>query len=599
MTLGRSRSRRRSRRRPTKRSRSTRSSSRSRRSPTKGSRGRSAGVRLANTAWPIAHGNPFNSDSVRLGFLRPETRKLDTCGGLKVHPMATPLAEFWDYGDPVSVVKGDRGIWYASGFKSVYALQAKGSTGGFKLLSSLKTSAGTIKMEKKKGESSFHGSYALVDRKGDYYVAFGKNVERFRLVGGRLTKGELPRMTGFEEDDHLIGLNVGSKGQLVGATSAGRVLVLRPGASSWGVVDLREGGKGDLRISNSIAMGSDRSGKVNDIAYIGTAYSLVTVNTWTGKVTGKADVPYSGSWGMSRLGPFGTGSSPTTFRLKGVQYATITDGKFTPMSLYVFRIEESGRISGTTSIEVTFGDSDMSTSEQSVCVYVEDGMARILLCNNYSGIESRFDMSDVNLRPLVGKTWLGRVDKLLGLFKALKGTTPETSKAINVNLSTVLLGSGAVGVSLFEFTASAGGGELRERWSNMQVSPLTCIPMQTKKRAWVVGTLTDTGPVSIIGFDARTGRVAAQSPLYEDGPMANTIANRILHNVCYAGVENDGDRIVFGTAGGVFTVTPDYVSSSPPAVTKSGLMAVINGIAGKYNGAKAAIFRYFLTSRVS
>ena len=260
-------------------------------------------MRLANTAWPIAHGNPFNSDSVSLGFLRPETRKLDTCKGLKVHPRATPLAEFWDYGDPVSVVKGDRGIWYASGFKSVYALQAKGASGGFKLLSTLKSSPGTIQMAKKKGESSFHGSYALVDRKGDYYVAFGKNVERFKLVGGKLTKGTLPRMSGFEEDDHLIGLNVGSKGQLVGATSAGRVLVLRPGASSWRTIDLREGGKGDLRISNSIAMGSDRAGKVNDIAYIGTAYSLITVNTWTSRITGRVDVPLLRVVGDEPSGP--------------------------------------------------------------------------------------------------------------------------------------------------------------------------------------------------------------------------------------------------------------------------------------------------------
>ena len=81
--------------------------------------------------------------------------------------------------------------------------------------------------------------------------------------------------------------------------------------------------------------------------------------------------------------------------------------------------------------------------------------------------------------------------------------------------------------------------------------------------------------------------------------MADTIANRILHNVCYAGVENDGDRIVFGTAGGVFTVTPSSTSSSPPAETKSGLATVIDGIVGKYSGAKAAIFRRFLTSKVT
>ena len=254
-------------------------------------------------------------------------------------------------------MKGDRGTWYASGFKSVYALRAKATSGGFTLLSGLKSSSGTITVTKEKGESSFHGSYAFVDRKDDYYVAFGKNVERFRLVGGEFTKGTVPRMDGFRGDDHLIGLNIGSRGQIVASTSAGRVLVLNPGSQSWRVLDLRECGKGrNLRVSNSIAMGSDRSGEeVNDIAYIATSYSLITVNTLTMKIAGKTGIPHSDSWGMGRLGPFGTGSSPTTFRLKGIQYATVTDGRFSPMSLHVFRIEEDGRISGATSIKVTFG----------------------------------------------------------------------------------------------------------------------------------------------------------------------------------------------------------------------------------------------------
>ena len=109
---------------------------------------------------------------------------LDSCTGLTVHPLPTKLESFAEYGDPVSIVKDESGKWYASGFRSVYVMRAKGKNGGLKLVSTLKSIKQALTVTKKKGESSFHGSYALVDDRGNYYVALAKNVMKYKLQGG-------------------------------------------------------------------------------------------------------------------------------------------------------------------------------------------------------------------------------------------------------------------------------------------------------------------------------------------------------------------------------------------------------------------------------
>merc|ERR1711953_934594 len=130
------------------------------------------------------------------------------------------------------------------------------------------------------------------------------------------------------------------------------------------------------------------------------------------------------------------------------------------------------------------------------------------------------------------------------------------------------------------------GGSIRLKWSNVDVSSLTGIPLQTEDRVWIVGTERPrqkrfskgkaVGPISLFALDRETGKIVVRAPLpgsidvakdcvIEDFIRAaiqslpiirQTVAldsylNSTLNNIFYAGVETDGEAVVFGSIAGV------------------------------------------------
>jgi hypothetical protein len=284
---------------------------------------------------------------------------------------------------------------------------------------------------------------------------------------------------------------------------------------------------------------------------------------------------------MSRLGPFGTGSSPTTFELNGGTYLAVTDGQVEPMNLQV--AETNGAFianAATFSLGVQFGDSKFSTSEQSISVMVTDSEAHLVVVNNYVGINS-FDLEDPNI-------WSVHEEHLPEILQ--HGNTFLSSPSGQEGLSTgsaqksvpLAVGACSAGVNLYAFD----GGSIRLKWSNVDVSSLTGIPLQTEDRVWIVGMErpqrrrffggVSVGPISLFALDRTTGQIVVRAPLPgsadagKDGVIEDFIHNAIqrlpgvrqavalerylnstFNNIFYAGVQTDGEAIVFGTIAGV------------------------------------------------
>merc|ERR1712176_263179 len=286
-------------------------------------------------------------------------------------------------------------------------------------------------------------------------------------------------------------------------------------------------------------------------------------------------------WFMTRLGPFGTGSSPTTFDLNGHNYVTVTDGQVEPMNL---RVAETNagfiRNAAALSTGVAFGQSKFSTSEQSTSVMVTGGEAHLAVVSNYVGVNS-FDLEDPNI-------WSVHEEHLPDILhhgnKFLSSPSGQESLSTGSAQKTVPLGVGAcsAGVNLYVFE----GESIRLQWSNVNVSSQTGIPLQTEDRVWIVGTErpqtsrflggTRVGPVSLFALDRATGQIVVRAPLSgsedaaKDGVIEDFIRNAIeclpvvrqavalerylnstFNNIFYAGVQTDGEAVVFGTIAGV------------------------------------------------
>merc|ERR1712151_698251 len=326
-----------------------------------------------------------------------------------------------------------------------------------------------------------------------------------------------------------------------------------------------------------------------EIAFIPTAWGVITMNVDKQSprpISFRAIEPFSAptvgeGWFMTRLGPFGVGSSPTTFNLNGGQYVAVTDGQVEPMNLHVAEIN-SGFIANATTVStgVTFGQSKYSTSEQSVSALVTCGEVHLIVVNNYVGINS-FDLEDPNIWS-VHEEYMP--DILQHGNKFLSSPSGKESLSTGSAQKTVPLGVGAcsAGVNLYVFD----GESIRLQWSNVEVSSLTGIPLQTEDRVWIVGTEgpqkrrilggTSVGPISLFALDRATGQILVRAPLpgsedvAKDGVIEGFIRDAIqslpvvrqavalerylnstFNNIFYAGVQTDGEAVVFGSIAGV------------------------------------------------
>merc|ERR1712187_402520 len=265
----------------------------------------------------------------------------------------------------------------------------------------------------------------------------------------------------------------------------------------------------------------------------------------------------------------------------GGQYVTVTDGQVEPMNLHVAETN-AGFIANaaTVSTGVTFGQSKFSTSEQSISVMVTGGEAHLVVVNNYVGINS-FDLEDPNI-------WSVHEEHLPDILQHgnnfLMSPSGQEGLSTGSAQKTVPLAVGACsgGVNLYVFD----GESIRLQWSNVDVSSLTGIPLQTEDRVWIVGTErpqrrkilggTRVGPISLFALDRATGQILVRAPLpgsedaAKDGVIEDFIRNAIqslpvvrqavaieryvnntFNNIFYAGVQTDGEALVFGTIAGV------------------------------------------------
>merc|ERR1712187_888400 len=245
----------------------------------------------------------------------------------------------------------------------------------------------------------------------------------------------------------------------------------------------------------------------------------------------------------------------------------------------------------TISTGVAFEQSKFSTSEQSMSVMVTGGEAHLVVVNNYVGVNS-FDLEDPNI-------WSVHEEHLPDILQ--HGNNYLSSPAGQEGLVTgsaqktvpLAVGACSAGVNLYVFD----GESIRLEWSNVDVSSLTGIPLQSEDRVWIVGTERPqkrrfftgkrVGPISLFALDRATGQILLRAPLpgsediAKDGVIEDFIRNAIqslpvvrqavalerylnstFNNIFYAGVETDGEAIVFGTIAGVNRAVQAQDSSS-------------------------------------
>mmetsp|Transcript_26443 Transcript_26443/g.105830 ORF Transcript_26443/g.105830 Transcript_26443/m.105830 type:complete len:425 (+) Transcript_26443:4697-5971(+) len=326
---------------------------------------------------------------------------------------------------------------------------------------------------------------------------------------------------------------------------------------------------------------------VGDVVYVPLAIGLAAVDVATpGEVRLLkywAVPPYVGadrlsSQFMNRLGPYGTGSSPTAFGLSSSSakktFVTITDGQVQPMRLWVFSDDDAA----PTVVNVTFGASPFSTSEQSVSVLVEDDAkkASLVVVNNYAGL-ANFDTADPNVWSTTGAD----LEKAAAwVANTTEGQAQYAKGHVNIAISPVVAATCAAGVNRYDFD----GATLKLQWSNTEVCSQTAIPLQTPRRVWLVGALRAAPTaVGLVALDRASGAVDLVVPLPEAlasdasfdpltafdavlglrdldleggfGVTDRDAFNRLLlKNIQYADVETDGDAVLFGTVGGLVRV---------------------------------------------
>jgi hypothetical protein len=551
-------------------------------------------LKLASTLWPIVHAAPQNPGSVK--------------GSLEVSRVAFGNArDALQRAQPVSVIKGPNDIWWTSGVGSVYALEVRNHGRGRRQHETIEVIA---EFQRPEGFTTFHGAYAFVDSDGFFYAAFESSVERFQLDNrGTIIREriEFSQKTTWIAGDKFVAYNLSPSGFMILCTFAGNVFVsstgCRMGAGeftniTWRNLNLQptmlqtsatyrqfvqSHGDGSLFVANSIGMGVE-----TEVAFVPTAWGVITVNVdeqspravsfWDIRPFLKPTV--GEGWFLTRLGPFGVGASPTTFDLKGTTYVTVTDGQVEPMNLHVAQTTAAFIHLPFKSVGVKFGDSKFSTSEQSISVMVTGDEAHLVVVNNYVGINS-FDVEDPNI-------WSVHEEHLPDILHHGNNflSSPAGQKALSTGSAqkTVPLAVGAcsAGVNLYVFD----GESIRLRWSNVDVSSLTGIPLQTEDRVWIVGTerpqkrrfsrSISVGPISLFALDRRTGQIVVRAPLPDsedaakDGVIEDFIRNaiqslpvirqavalenylnRTFNNIFYAGLQTDGEAVVFGSIAGV------------------------------------------------
>lgn len=231
----------------------------------------------------------------------------------------------------------------------------------------------------------------------------------------------------MKSDDNIVGMSLLPDGFVIYVTKMGLMGTVSQNFKFLGPqLDLSELGN----VSNSIAQ--DGRGGVFTV----TSQDVVRVDYHaTGqRLTLRWATPHTDNWDPLFPGRLGTGvgSTPSVMTVDQQDFIVVTDGK-SPMSLLVYSASDGMLMA---SEKVLFGNSDQSTSEQSVLVLGN----RAMVVNNFVGTKDDYRLS-MNTLPFL----LGRV---------------------------------AYGVAQYEFSTlpNGGGGRLVERWMNPNISCASSIP---------------------------------------------------------------------------------------------------------------------------
>ena len=337
---------------------------------------------LADSPWPMAHGNPYIQASSP--FPGPTGREATTVDFLSAELPSVILVYSGPYPDgrralwgsnALEVFKADPGppLRYIDRFPKVHL-------------------SGNLMV----------GAYILIDRDGTLFVPTEDGLDAFgdEVTGGLESKIAVRGSFALAPAEHqgpVVGINLTYDGWVAFATAGGTVGVVARDFSDYRLLQLGP----DDEISNSIAVDEQggiyvvTSRKMYRVQWTGTKLTLdPAAGAWT------ADYETGGDPAAGRLGQ-GSGSTPTVMGTGEMdKFIVITDGQKL-MHLVLFWKDEipanwSPIAPGkdprmAAEVPVTFGDpeAESSVSEQSVLVY---GYGAVVVNNDYgidgSGMEA-------------------------------------------------------------------------------------------------------------------------------------------------------------------------------------------------------------------
>ena len=471
---------------------------------------------FANGSWTVTHHDTWNSDTSPYPGPRAATaHRVERTLLLPrdLHPFT--LA------DPISLVtsSSDSIIW-ASSINSVIALKRR--TDGSLVLKAA---------HYRDFNFEFHGAYALAHRNGLYYATSDASIQAYsyNTTSEAIVMENEYSFSNMRDGEHLIGLSAlaTDNAELVYCTSYGLVGVVKPSLSGNAVPvyvqlpGLDVAALPSKLVSNSFAVDNEYG------AYIVTSIAMnkVVYNEATQTLALLWTTPYSDGqdpWLMGRLGP-GSGSSPTLMSAtdnhnEKPDYVVITDGNTSPMRILAFDAE-SGELTATESVD--FGDPKglgaAVTSEQSIVVTGN----RALVVNNYV-------VDQIGI-------FCGEVFPKLPINEVLMHSCP------------MMFGKHAFGVQQFELVSDSDGASWSVRWSNIEVSCTSSIPVLSTK-----------APMSVFCLGHREKTFTLESVDWDSGKSLwhKALGHSLAWNSQYAGTEiGTYDDVIMGTLTGILRVT--------------------------------------------
>ena len=327
---------------------------------------------LASSAWPIAHGNSWNTDSSP--FAGPQSAKANS-------QRLFNLLGFWKYLDPITILfTSDNKYFWASSLTGIFKVRVEQNR-----MVEVGYMWRDINMQ-------FHGAYAFISDDDIYYTAGNDYIAGYGNKDPTDPESEIVQVKrhnikGFHGNEHLVGLSMTFDNHIVYVSNYGKVGVISPDFEFVSNIvqcpGLDEVEKQNKMVTNSFAL--DNHGGIfvvtslymNKVRWAGRDKPLTL--EWQNKYHDKNQETY---WG--RFGP-GSGSSPSLMGHKGngeAEFVVITDGSRL-MNLMFFDAG-TGKLLGQK--PVTFGGMTSTQSEQSVAI---NGYKAVVV-NNW------FDNSEVH-----------------------------------------------------------------------------------------------------------------------------------------------------------------------------------------------------------